>query len=167
VTQQRFAQSNIRAVTNSITYFGMPSTVSTNWQVNHKNAYRTLTPESKAIIDAVGTTPQKLCLIYVPSVWAWDENQNKVDAGGVAIASYYFDTSADTNYLGNAFISADVSPLVPTHEFVHVFGVSNHVNQAHNLMYLKDEGILGILGPKRLTQPQIDLIRADNNQYLK
>jgi len=74
----------------------------------------------------------------------------------------------ETGY-GKAFLSAEASPLVPTHEFVHVFGVSNHVSQVHNIMYFKDMGNLGITGAKRLTQPQIDFIRTNskNNQYWK
>ena len=172
VTKERFAQANIKVVTNSATYFNVPDIVATNlsgWYVNHQYAYRTLSSAAKEIIDAVNTTPQDLCLIYVPSFRFWNEMSEEIDAGGIAIAEYYFDTGADVPYLGNAFIAAESSPLVPPHEFVHIFGVEAHEPELWNLMYPQDRNVLGITGAKRLKQPQIDFIRTNNknNLYLK
>jgi hypothetical protein len=167
VTQQRFAQSNIRAVTNSTTYFGMPPTVATNWHVNNKDPRRTLTLESKAIIDAVGTTPQDLCLIYVPSLRYWDKDGNPSTPNGTAVAKYFFDTSADADYIGTAFLAVNASPLAPIHEILHLLGVRNHERDMRwNLMFNQDLGILGITGPKRLEQPQIDLARTNQTAVL-
>ena len=172
VIQERFAQTNVKVTVNRLPDFPAPQIVATNlsnWYVNGQYAYKTLTQMSKDIIDAANPAPrQNPCLIYVPSLRFWLNEATPAIPGGAAVTKYYFGTGNDTNYTGNAFIAAGAPQITPPHELIHLLEVEDHEMQATwNLMYHTDSGDTSILGMKRLTQPQIDLIRTNGNLYVK
>jgi len=163
--QERFAPANIK-IAWDVTFhpFSLPPNVPTDWVMRYRESgtWR-LTDDAKAVLDAANPNRYLFCLVYVPApLYATNNTPNNVIAGS-AVAKYGFTNSADAAYLGNMFISSDdtVSVYVPAHEMCHILGISNHVDEAWNLMYgNRLPNTKGVTGPKRLTSEQVEIIRG-------
>jgi len=164
VIQERFAQANVKVVTNSVNYFPAPPIIAptfTNWVIrtNISSSNGVLTTEAKAVIKAANPVLQGYSLIYVPFLRAVTNQNPNVTTHGSAVTEYFYNDPADASYLGNSFVSVVTDSLTPPHELGHVLRL-RHTSMAWNLMRSQTSAN-GMLGTKRFTTNQIDTIRGN------
>ena len=166
ILKERFIQANVNVTVNPAVEFDPPlSAQNTNWLAGiHNNilGYET-SFATKQIIDASGLGTNNLRIIYVPEVRV-NTNFVTIVAAGLAISTHGFLNSLDQLfYVDTCFISSRL-PLgddTPAHEIVHLFLGAGHSPEMWNLMYPIQTPWDDLRGTRRLTQEQVDGIRAD------
>ncbi|MCL2104144.1 MAG: hypothetical protein FWH21_03700, partial [Kiritimatiellaeota bacterium] len=176
--QECLAQANIKVNYNlpdNSAGFPAPQSVATNadWfaATVDSQGNLSLTQEARDVIDASGLGTNNLRVIYVPGVIKiGGPGLEPRLAVGYAFAAHVFTGNPDKSYIDTCFVTVQYpeQPFMPTHEIVHLFGEGHTTNMPWNLMNASAPPPGKVLwGKKRLTQQQVDRIRANGEMRNK
>jgi len=166
-TRERLAPANIRVVINSDVYFAPPLSIAANptdWSACtlHSSGVRQMTQEARDVIinTCLDLGNDRIRVIYVPK-GIKDANGQLVQ--GIAFFDWISQAiPADVEFIDTCFVTAVAGEhYVVPHEIAHLLGVEHLLGVSWNLMEPWLIVRNGINCTKRLTQEQVDDMRAD------